>query len=67
MTTDTITHVTIYQHASVWCYAARTTDPITGTPQHDHSDTLGITDDATESDARAEAAAQFPSAVVDAL
>ena len=54
-----ITKINIYKNRGEWCYAALTDDG------HDHSDVIDVLDDASESDARAEVAKQFPAAKIE--
>ena len=64
-TAPTIACVNLYRWGAEWCYAALTLDPTTHTLQHDHSDTLGIADEASEADATAEVSVQFPGATIE--
>lgn len=50
--------VNVYRNLGVWCYA------LFGADGYDHSDTLGLSDDATAQDALDEAAEQFPAATI---
>jgi hypothetical protein len=50
--------VNLYRAAGEWCYA------LFDGAAYDHSDTLGIEDDASEEEARAEIAEMFPDAAV---
>ena len=57
-TKPTITRVNIYRAGAEWCYAA-----FAGA-EFDHSDVIGVPDDASVSEARSEMAAQFPDATI---
>lgn len=54
-TKPTITRINLYRSGGAWCYAAWNE-----ANEFDHSDPIGIPDGATEAEARAELASQFP-------
>lgn len=53
-----VTKVNIYRSKGEWCYAAWSGE------EFDHSDPIGVPDSATEAEAKAEMAAQFPGAEI---
>lgn len=59
--TQTITKINIYQYGGEWCYAAFGPDGL------DHSDTIGVPDDASEAVARTEVAGMFPDATIERI
>lgn len=54
-----VTRVTLYRSRGEWCYAAWTD------AEYDHSDVVDVLDDATESEARAQLAGEFPGANIE--
>ena len=54
-----ITKINIYRNRGEWCYAALTDEG------HDHSDIIDVLDNASEAEARAEVAGQFPAAKIE--
>ena len=54
-----ITKINIYKNRGEWCYAAMTSEG------HDHGDVIDVLDNASEDEARAEIAKQFPGAKID--
>lgn len=51
--------INIYRAGGEWCYAAFDGD------EYDHSDAIGVTDEVSEDEARAEMSRQFPEAAIE--